>query len=283
MLGRYLKAQMTVLLFGGLVGPIFLIVYFALGPFARPYIGWMFWVGLFDHRRRCTDCTVADGCRHQILGHSPTTDANRRAGAGPYHRDLGHLLVRQQPADDQGEPTFRRPRPGGLRHPGENGVQPDAHADPQRAQAGGARRSRHSEVRDRLERKRIDCRRGSRPVHLRPRRTDLRSARPGRAADADHADPAGQRHPDGRHDRHPLQPGGARAGARHRPPGGGRAGGRSRSGATARPGPMPAPFMAPPPGPTTAQRLQELETLRAIGTITDDEYNKKRQQIYQEL
>jgi len=46
MLGRYIKAQLTVLLFGGLVGPIFLIVYFALGPFARPYIGWMFWVGL---------------------------------------------------------------------------------------------------------------------------------------------------------------------------------------------------------------------------------------------
>ncbi|KDF00775.1 membrane protein [Mycolicibacterium aromaticivorans JS19b1 = JCM 16368] len=46
MFGRYIKAQLTVLLFGGLVGPIFLIVYFALGPFARPYIGWMFWVGL---------------------------------------------------------------------------------------------------------------------------------------------------------------------------------------------------------------------------------------------
>ncbi len=44
--GRYIKAQLTVLLFGGLVGPIFLIVYFALGPFARPYIGWMFWTGL---------------------------------------------------------------------------------------------------------------------------------------------------------------------------------------------------------------------------------------------
>ena len=47
MLGRYLKAQGTVLLFGGLVGPIFLIVYFALGTMARPYIQWMFWVGLF--------------------------------------------------------------------------------------------------------------------------------------------------------------------------------------------------------------------------------------------
>jgi len=46
MLGRYLKAQLMVLLFGGLVGPIFLIVYFVLGPATRPYIGWMFWVGL---------------------------------------------------------------------------------------------------------------------------------------------------------------------------------------------------------------------------------------------
>ena len=46
MLARYLKAQGMVLLFGGLVGPIFLIVYFSLGSFARPYIGWMFWVGL---------------------------------------------------------------------------------------------------------------------------------------------------------------------------------------------------------------------------------------------
>ena len=43
---RYLKAQLMVLLFGGLVGPIFLVVYFALGPMARPYINWMFWVGL---------------------------------------------------------------------------------------------------------------------------------------------------------------------------------------------------------------------------------------------
>jgi len=47
MLGRYLKAQLTVLLCGGLVGPIFLIVYFALGPMARPAVNWMFWVGLF--------------------------------------------------------------------------------------------------------------------------------------------------------------------------------------------------------------------------------------------
>jgi hypothetical protein len=45
---------------------------------------------------------------------------------------------------------------------------------------------------------------------------------------------------------------------------------------------MPATFMVPP-GLTTAQRLQELETLRATGAITDDEYNTKRQQILSEL
>jgi hypothetical protein len=46
MLGRYLKSQIMVLLCGGLVGPIFLVVYFALGQATRPYIQWMFWVGL---------------------------------------------------------------------------------------------------------------------------------------------------------------------------------------------------------------------------------------------
>jgi hypothetical protein len=47
MFTRYLKAQLMILLCGGLVGPIFLAVYFALGTMARPYLNWMFWVGLF--------------------------------------------------------------------------------------------------------------------------------------------------------------------------------------------------------------------------------------------
>jgi hypothetical protein len=45
-LKRYLKAQAVVLLCGGLVGPIFLTVYFVLGPMARPALNWMYWVGL---------------------------------------------------------------------------------------------------------------------------------------------------------------------------------------------------------------------------------------------
>jgi hypothetical protein len=47
--------------------------------------------------------------------------------------------------------------------------------------------------------------------------------------------------------------------------------------------PTPASFLPPPPEPSTAQRLQELETLRATGAISDAEYTTKRQQIISEL
>jgi len=45
MLWRYLKAQLWVLLCGGLVGPIFLAVYFTTGQ--SGLLKWMFYVGLF--------------------------------------------------------------------------------------------------------------------------------------------------------------------------------------------------------------------------------------------
>lgn len=45
------------------------------------------------------------------------------------------------------------------------------------------------------------------------------------------------------------------------------------------PPPPPQPGFVAAPEPSTAQRLQELETLRATGTISDDEYAAKRQQI----
>jgi pyruvate/2-oxoglutarate dehydrogenase complex dihydrolipoamide acyltransferase (E2) component len=47
--------------------------------------------------------------------------------------------------------------------------------------------------------------------------------------------------------------------------------------------PAGAPSYAPAPEPTTAQRLQELETLRATGAISDEEYSAKRQQILSDL
>ena len=44
--------------------------------------------------------------------------------------------------------------------------------------------------------------------------------------------------------------------------------------------PPPAPQ---PPAPSVAQRLQELETLRASGTISETEYAAKRQEIISKL
>jgi hypothetical protein len=41
--------------------------------------------------------------------------------------------------------------------------------------------------------------------------------------------------------------------------------------------------VAAPPELSTAQRLQQLETLRATGAISDQEYNTKRQQILSDL
>jgi hypothetical protein len=46
MFARYLKSQLIVLLCGGLVGPIFLAVFFFM-PFGREELGWMFYTGLF--------------------------------------------------------------------------------------------------------------------------------------------------------------------------------------------------------------------------------------------
>ena len=46
--------------------------------------------------------------------------------------------------------------------------------------------------------------------------------------------------------------------------------------------PPPAQYMAPPE-PSTSQRLQELETLRATGAVSEEEYNTKRAQILAEL
>ena len=59
--------------------------------------------------------------------------------------------------------------------------------------------------------------------------------------------------------------------------------GTSRRLPGARPWRAPRGAVVAPPEPTTAQRLQELETLRATGAISDDEYNAKRQQILSDL
>jgi hypothetical protein len=52
--------------------------------------------------------------------------------------------------------------------------------------------------------------------------------------------------------------------------------------AAAAPNPASA-RLPPPPPPSAAQRLQELETLRATGAITESEYAAKRRQVIAEL
>ena len=57
----------------------------------------------------------------------------------------------------------------------------------------------------------------------------------------------------------------------------------------AAPAPAAAPAVAAPPpsfsppGPSISQRLQELETLRATGAVTEEEYKAKRSQIISEI
>jgi hypothetical protein len=54
-----------------------------------------------------------------------------------------------------------------------------------------------------------------------------------------------------------------------------------RAAAAQQPPAATAPAAAP--AAPTAERLQQLETLRASGAISDDEYNTKRQQILTDL
>jgi hypothetical protein len=49
------------------------------------------------------------------------------------------------------------------------------------------------------------------------------------------------------------------------------------------PTPPRDPSFMSAPSPSTSQRLQELETLRATGAISESEYSAKRQQIISEL
>ncbi|MGH3552545.1 MAG: SHOCT domain-containing protein [Mycobacterium sp.] len=69
MLWRYVKSQLVVLLCGGLVGPIFLITYFALGQ--SSLMKWMFYVGLL--------ITAADVLIALVLANYGATSAAKAA------------------------------------------------------------------------------------------------------------------------------------------------------------------------------------------------------------
>ncbi|AQT78772.1 hypothetical protein B1R94_05165 [Mycolicibacterium litorale] len=282
MLGRYLKAQLTVLLFGGLVGPIFLIVYFALGTMARPYLNWMFWVGLL--------VTAAD-----VLAALWLTNAGTKAAAR--HSELAQrgVLVLAQITGISDTSWFVNDQqmikvnlhfdvPG---YPGFDAQETMA-SSPVRMQILNAHKL-VALVEPGTERYEIDWDASALIAGVVPAQFTL-------AEDNKTYDLRGQAGPlmeimqilrannialNGAIDirsnpvvRQQVMDVVRRAAgspAAQTPP------------PASAPPPMPQPYLPQMPTVTTAQRLQELETLRATGTITEGEYTAKRQQILSDL
>jgi hypothetical protein len=184
---RYLKAQGFVLLCGGLVGPIFLAVFFAFGR--EPILKWMFWVGLFITAAdvlialALTNYGAKSAVKAQFLEHQGVL-ALAQVTAISRNR---HPDQRSAPGEDQ--PAHRRPRPDADRRSGPGHRLGDQAAHHHRTQGGRPRRSAYRDIPDRLGEKRSGQRSGSGAVHPRRGRPDLRSVRAGRSPDGDHADP----------------------------------------------------------------------------------------------
>ncbi len=279
MLGRYLRAQGSVLLFGGLVGPIFLIVYFALGPMARPYIQWMFWVGLF--------VTAADVLAALWL-------ANAGAKAEVRHQRLTEqgVLVAARVTGISDTPVFVNDQQMikvnlHIEVPGFPGfdTQQTMTASPTRMQILNAHKL-VALVEPGTQKYEIDWNASALVAGVVPAEFTLDS-------DNRTYDLTGKAGPlmDILMVLHA-----------NRIPISGAIDIRSnpvvrqqimdivrRAGADAGAGAAPAPASPPPvmplvsPAPTVSQRLQELETLRATGAVTEAEYATKRQQILADL
>ena len=279
MLARYLKAQGMVLLFGGLVGPIFLIVYFSLGSFARPYIGWMFWVGLLI---TAGDVLAAlslanngpkSAVRHEELSQRGVLVLAQITGISDTSWFVNnqqmikvnlHFEVPGQPGFDAQEtmassPTRMQILNGhqlvALVEPGTQKYEIDWNAS---ALIAGAVPAQFTVEEDHRT---YDLRGQAGPLMeilqiLRANGIPLGGNIDIRA--------------------NPVVRQQVTAVVR-------RAGGAAPAAAAAPQPPAPAAFMPQMPTVTTSQRLQELETLRATGTISEAEYTAKRQQILSEL
>ncbi len=282
MLGRYLKAQLTVLLFGGLVGPIFLIVYFALGPVARPYIGWMFWVGLFITAGDVlaalwlTNAGIKSATRHEELSQRGVLVLAQITGIS----DTNWFVNDQQMI--KVNLHFDVPGHGGF------DAQESMASSPTRMQILNAHKL-VALVEPGTQKYEIDWNASALIAGVVPAQFTV-------AEDNKTYDLRGQAGPlmeilhilrangipmNGTIDvrsnpvvRQQVMAVVRRAGS----------GQPAAAAAQATPPPAaPAPYVPPVPEVSTAQRLQELETLRATGTITEAEYTAKRQQILSEL
>ncbi len=277
MLGRYIKAQIMVLICGGLVGPIFLAVYFATGQ--SGLMKWMFWVGLFI---TAADVLIALALANFGAKSAAKTQALEQSGVLALAQVVGihetGTRINEQPlvkidlqisgpgitpfatqdrviASITRLPMITNRKLVALVDPATNQYQIDWERS---ALVGGLLPATFTVAEDN---KTYDLSGQAGPLMeiLQILKTngismnnmiDLRS------------NPAA---------RQQVQAVVRRAAAAQQAP------------AAVAPAAASAAQYAPPPQPTTAQRLQELETLRATGSISDDEYNAKRQQILSDL
>jgi hypothetical protein len=279
MLWRYIKSQMWVLLCGGLVGPIFLGVYFATGQ--SSLLKWMFWVGLLI---TAADVLIALALASYSAKSSAKTQALEQSGVLALAQVIG---IHETGTRINDNPLVKID----LQISGP-GIAPFASQD--RVIASVARlpmitnRKLVALVDPATNQYQIDWERSGLVSGLMPANFTI-------AEDNKTYDLTGQAGPlmeilqilkangiglnnmiDLRSNpaaRQQVQAVVRRAATAQQAP--------------AAPAPAAAP-MAPPsfmaaPEPSTAQRLQELETLRATGAISDDEYNTKRQQILADL
>jgi putative oligomerization/nucleic acid binding protein len=295
MLWRYIKAQLMVLLCGGLVGPIFLIVYFAIGQ--EPILKWMFYVGLLI---TAADVLIALALANfsaksaaqtqhleqtgvlalaQITGMGETgTRINDQPlvklqlhiegpGIAPFDAQdrviasvtrLGNLTNRKlvvlvDPATQQYQIDWERSALINGLVPATFTVAEDGRTYDLSGQTGPL-----MEILQVLKangigmQNMIDLR--SNPAARQQVQAIVRRAGTPQA-------PAGQSQPSYAPPPPPPPPGASYAA----------------------PPPPPPPSYSAPPEPSTSQRLQELETLRATGAVSEEEYNTKRAQILADL
>jgi hypothetical protein len=278
MLGRYIKSQIWVLICGGLVGPIFLAVYFATGQ--SGLLTWMFWVGLLI---TAADVLIALALANFGAKSAAKAQALEQSGVLALAQVVG---IHETGTRINEQPLVKID----LQISGP-GITPFATQD--RVIASITRlpmitnRKLVALVDPTTNQYQIDWERSALVGGLMPATFTI-------AEDNKTYDLSGQPGPlmeilqilkangismnnmiDLRSNpaaRQQVQAVVRRAAAGQQAP----------AAAPAAAPPSAAPYMAPPK-PTTAQRLQELETLRATGSISDDEYNAKRQQILSDL
>jgi hypothetical protein len=278
MLGRYIKSQIMVLICGGLVGPIFLAVYFATGE--SGLLKWMFWVGLLI---TAADVLIALALANFGAKSAAKTQALEQSGVLALAQVVG---IHETGTRINEQPLVKID----LQISGP-GITPFATQD--RVIASITRlpmitnRKLVALVDPTTNQYQIDWERSALVDGLMPATFTI-------AEDNKTYDLSGQAGPlmeilqilkaNGISMNNMID-------LRSNPAARAQVQAVVRRAAAGQQAPAAAPaasYVAPPPPPappepTTAQRLQELETLRATGAISDDEYNAKRQQILTDL